>query len=450
MTRNRWLGVGFALLLVLTGCSEKGKKITAIGSYAPVIAGLHISHEPAVRGVANDLSILVTNVNGIPLAYHWSTSGGTLRDSTSATVTWDAPDSIGSYEVYVSLEGTDPNEVYYFREKTYAVYVDNDFERWTGGGSVKFDVAPPGAQAPDAAHPLLYAEFDNATTGQSHVSAVSSPLGAKTSLTGGFFAAASPTMDAGGALVAFAGRATPSATAHSIYLVPATGSGPDTTNATPVARFRPTGADRTLLLANPRFARTGTMLAYNSDSITTITSNGSPHVYVRDASNFAIAPQPIVTGSGDRQNTYWMANWNGAGDSLACESYRSWKSFFEVKRGIFGLLATPPFQTVGTVLLLDPDAREVDWSPDGQYLTFTRVNPAGDRDIWILRSDAASPSQAVRITRGPADDAHPRFSFDGAKIYFVSNRADRYGLNGIFGTERRGYNVWSVSQFDRP
>jgi hypothetical protein len=51
---------------------------------------------------------------------------------------------------------------------------------------------------------------------------------------------------------------------------------------------------------------------------------------------------------------------------------------------------------------------------------------------------------------GPADDAHPRFSFDGTKIYFVSNRADRYGLNGVFGTERRGYNVWAVSRFDRP
>lgn len=450
MTRNRWLGVGLALLLGLSGCSEKGKKITAIGSYAPVITGLHVSHEPAVRGEANALSVLVTNVNGVPLAYHWSAGAGALQDSTSATVTWDAPDSIGTYEVYVSVEGTDPNDVYYFREKTFFVYVDNDFERWTNGESVKFDVAPPGAQAPDATHPLLYAEFDNPATGQSRVVAISSPLSTTTSLTGGFFAAASPTMDAGGTLLAFAGRATSSPPAHSIYLVPATGSGSDTTNATPVARYRPIGTDRTLLLANPRFARMGTMLAYNSDSITSITSNGSPHLYVRDASNFAIAPQPIVTGSGDRNNTYWMANWNGAGDSLVCESYNSWKSFFEVKRGIFGLLAMPPFQTVGTVRLLDPDARELDWSPDGQYLTFTRSNASGDRDIWVLRSDATSPSQAVRVTRGPADDAHPRFSFDGTKIYFVSNRADRYGLNGIFGTERRGYNVWSVSQFDRP
>jgi hypothetical protein len=451
MTRNRWLGVGLGLLLVLSGCSDKGKKITSVGSYAPVITGLQIRpNEPAVRGVDNDLKVEVTNVNGIPLAYHWSVAAGVLLDSTSATVTWTAPDSIGTYDVYVSVEGTDTNEMYYFREQTYHVFVDNEFERWTSGEAVKFDVAPPGAQDPDGTHPLLYAEFDNPATGESHVAAVATILGAPVNLTPAFFGAASPTMDSSATWLAFAGRATASAPAASIYRIPAEGSGSDTLNATPVARYRPTGADRALLLGNPRFARSGMMLAYNSDSITTISSNSSPHLYVRDASNFAIAPQAVVTGSGDRNNTYWIPNWNGTGDSLICESYNSWKTFFEVKRGIFELRAAPPFQTVGAVKLLDPDAREVDWAPDGGYFAFTRKNPAGDRDIWIVRSDAGSPTEAIRVTQGPADDAHPRFSFDGTKIYFVSNRADRYGLNGIFGTERRGYNVWSVSRFDRP
>jgi Tol biopolymer transport system component len=54
------------------------------------------------------------------------------------------------------------------------------------------------------------------------------------------------------------------------------------------------------------------------------------------------------------------------------------------------------------------------------------------------------------VTSGPADDSHPRFSADGNSIVFVSNRADRYGLNGIYSTERRGYNIWSVQRFDRP
>jgi Tol biopolymer transport system component len=56
----------------------------------------------------------------------------------------------------------------------------------------------------------------------------------------------------------------------------------------------------------------------------------------------------------------------------------------------------------------------------------------------------------VRVTSGPADDSQPRFSADGNSIFFISNRVDRYGVTGVYGTERRGTNVWSVAHFDRP
>lgn len=449
MNRTGWMGVSLALLLIAVGCSKTAKKITAVGSYAPVITGLHVSNEPAVRGVNNDLTVLITNVNEIPLAYHWSVSAGTLLDSTAATVTWDAPDSIETVDVYVSVEGTDSNEMYFFREKTFPIYVDNDYVRWTSGDAVRYDEAPPGTQAPDATHPLLYAEFLNQATGQSHVVAISTPLGPTTSMTDGFFAAASPTLRADAAQIAFAGRATSDDGGPSIYMIPATGAA-DTLNAVPIARYRPSGTDKTTILANPRFARALTMLAYNSDSITAVSRNNNPHIYLKDTGNFALAPDAVVTGTGGLNNTYWTPNWSGNGDSLICETYRSWKSFFEVDLGIYKLSAMPPFEATGSTWLADPDAREVDWSADGQYVTFTRSNPAGDRDIWIVRSDATSPTQAIRVTQGPADDSHPRFSFDGTSIYFISNRADRYGLNGLFDTQRRGSNVWSVSRFDLP
>ena len=450
MTRHRWLVVGLALL-ALPACSNKNDKITAVGSYAPVITGLSMNHEPAVRGIANQLTVLVTNVNGFPLAYHWKAGSGVLAESTSATVTWNAPDSIGTFDVYVSVEGTDPNEMYYFRERTFRVYVDNDFERWTSGEAVKFDVAPPGNQAPDATHPLLYAEFENPSTGESHVVAVSQAMGAPTPLSDGFFAAASPTLRADGSQIAFAGRARSVDAANSIYLIPASGAPTDTTNAIPVARYRPLDPiSPVLLLANPRFARSGTMLSYNSDSSTAITSNFSPHVYVRDAGNFGFAPQAVVTGFGDINSTYWTPNWDGTGDSLICESYDSWNTIFETQRGIYKLFARPPFQALGVRWLADPDAREVEWSPDNQFVAYTRRNQAGDRDIWIIRSDATAASEAIRVTYGPADDGHPRFSSDANTIFFISNRADRYGLNGVFGTQRRGYNIWAVSRFDRP
>ena len=56
----------------------------------------------------------------------------------------------------------------------------------------------------------------------------------------------------------------------------------------------------------------------------------------------------------------------------------------------------------------------------------------------------------MRVTTGPADEFHPRFSSDGSKIFFLSNRTDAYGADGVFDTERRGVNIWSVSRFDLP
>jgi Tol biopolymer transport system component len=101
--------------------------------------------------------------------------------------------------------------------------------------------------------------------------------------------------------------------------------------------------------------------------------------------------------------------------------------------------------------LPDSSATDPDWSPDGQYVVFADAAvKGGERDIWIIRADTNVRSNAIRVTSGPADDSHPRFSDDGNTIYFVSNRANQYGLNGIFPTERRGYNIWSVTRFDRP
>ena len=96
--------------------------------------------------------------------------------------------------------------------------------------------------------------------------------------------------------------------------------------------------------------------------------------------------------------------------------------------------------------MVDPD-----WSPDGAFVVFARKNiGTGDRDIWIISSAATDVSQAIRVTFGPADDSHPRFNDDGTEIFFISNRVDHYGLNGIYGTERRGTDVWSVTHFDKP
>jgi Tol biopolymer transport system component len=131
-------------------------------------------------------------------------------------------------------------------------------------------------------------------------------------------------------------------------------------------------------------------------------------------------------------------------------SFRFYGAPNQVSNGFYKFATRPP-ATSAPQWLPDSSASDPDWSPDGQHIVFADpTTKGGERDIWIIRSDTNQRSAAIRLTSGPADDSHPRFSADGSTIYFVSNRANNYGLNGIFNTERRGYNIWSVKRFDRP
>ncbi len=66
--------------------------------------------------------------------------------------------------------------------------------------------------------------------------------------------------------------------------------------------------------------------------------------------------------------------------------------------------------------------REPDLSPDGSQLAFTWRG-----DIWLVRSAGGAVRQ---LTSSPDNDASPKFSPDGKRIAFVSNRAD--GSNLVF------------------
>jgi Tol biopolymer transport system component len=63
------------------------------------------------------------------------------------------------------------------------------------------------------------------------------------------------------------------------------------------------------------------------------------------------------------------------------------------------------------------------WSPDGQLLAFIEVNPATQRDIWVLnmRDRKARP-----FLRTQFDEAVPRFSPDGRWLAYISNESGRY------------------------
>ena len=206
----RVLVAGVALLLSLQGCSKKNKVTNVVGSYAPVIVDVALNqapalspevvlgHEPAVRNSVNQLTAIITNVGGIPITYHWSAAAGTLIDSTAASVRWRTPDAIGTYDVTLAIQASDAGNSYY-RVRTFHIYTDNEYLRWTRTGSTQFDPAPrldPGA--PDRG-PLLYAEFINVGTGSTAIFSVDAPEGPATQLTSTFDQAHSPSLRADGA-----------------------------------------------------------------------------------------------------------------------------------------------------------------------------------------------------------------------------------------------------------
>ncbi len=430
----RGLWAGACLLLVLSGCAkEPTGSIKDAGVYSPLITGISADHEPAVRGVANQFTAIVTNVSGLSITYHWSAAAGTFTDSTGATAVWNAPDTVGTYPVTVSIVSAG-----YFKTMTFQIFVDNEYTRWTRTPEVQFDPAPIQLGG------VVFAQFRNIATGAADIYSLSAPGLSPVQLTQNFATTTSPTMQADGLQIAFAGRRTTSDSV-SIWLLPGTGGDPSmAVGAEYWTSEHPT-------LANPRFARTGRWLLYNSDS----TSPFDPKPWFRDA-DLATPQQHVMQFGIEGVSTFWMPAWgpdtdgNGLPDSVVCPGYYFFGATNQQPLGLFKFPTTPE-QPAVVQWLPDSTATDVDWSPDGSHIIFTKRNPvSGDRDIWIINAGSNDPSTERRVTFGPADDSRPRFSPDGTAIFFVSDRVDHYGLNGIYNTERRGTNIWTVTRFDRP
>jgi WD40-like Beta Propeller Repeat len=435
----RGLSAGFCLVLILSGCSKDKGDLSDRGVFSPLITGISASNEPAIRGVSTEFTLLVTNINNYPIAYHWSAPYGALTDSTGETVDWTAPDSVGTFPLTASIESFDASSgTHFFKTTTFQIYVDNEYERWTRTDEVQFDVSPK------AGGGVVFAQFRNVNAGTSDIYDLPGPGLSPTVLTTGFLTAGSPTMRADGQLLAFQGR-TAIDDSVTIWVIPGTGGDPSTGSR--LERISP----ERRIVANPRFSREAKWILFNEDS----TRIGDPQPWYSD---IITAPKTIValfTFFGG--HTFWMPNWgpdvnsDGLPDSIVSQGIDFFGQAGQKPAGLFKLSTTPDQTVPVDQWLPDSTATEADWSSDGQYIIFTRPNPGyGDRDIWIIRADTNDPSKAVRVTFGPADDSHPRFSSDGQTIYFISNRTDRYGLNGIFNTERRGTNIWGVTRFDRP
>jgi Tol biopolymer transport system component len=115
------------------------------------------------------------------------------------------------------------------------------------------------------------------------------------------------------------------------------------------------------------------------------------------------------------------------------------------------------FDAAGGIWTVRPDGRgrrkllsgnigQVDWSPDGRRIAYTRWGRAGE--IYVANADGSSPR---RLTRNAVDDFGPRWSPDGTRILFTRGADEArqvYVMNadgsGQTNLSRNRYDEWAT------
>lgn len=75
------------------------------------------------------------------------------------------------------------------------------------------------------------------------------------------------------------------------------------------------------------------------------------------------------------------------------------------------------------LLLAGWDGPNFDWSPDGQWLAFSRADDDFNSDVWILKADGTQPPFNVSVH--PDNDGEPRWSPDGSMLAFTGRHEDQ-------------------------
>lgn len=87
---------------------------------------------------------------------------------------------------------------------------------------------------------------------------------------------------------------------------------------------------------------------------------------------------------------------------------------------------------------IDPD-----WSADGKTIVFSSDRESNNYDIWTILADG---TKAIRLTSNSGDNRHPRYSPDGRRILFTSNRTgkDELWYMSADGSSQKAIGLQSI------
>jgi Tol biopolymer transport system component/DNA-binding winged helix-turn-helix (wHTH) protein len=189
----------------------------------------------------------------------------------------------------------------------------------------------------------------------------------------------------------------------------------------------------------PQWSPDGSKVVYVRQKI-----DGSQQIALLDRSTRREKPLSNLT-----QKFLIVFDWSSDGKSLLVSEQNDQTGKTEIWREpVPGTDNSPSRKRI--VSRPDCDFWQEKLSPDGKWIAFEAIcdNPRGfSSTIFVVPADGGA---WIRLTEGKHWDDKPRWSPDGRRIYFVS---DRNGYLNVFGVPFSGHgigDVFEVTHFDNP